>query len=74
MSLQSFTKVSQNTQNETVSSELRMLASILKDALVTLKGIARDLNISLDDLTPEQIDQYITECFTNARLRDTSDE
>ena len=51
-----------------------MLAPILKDALTVLKDIARDLNISLDDLTPEQLDQYIAKCFINARLRDTSDE
>ena len=51
-----------------------MLASILKDALVTLKGIARDLNISLDDLTPELLDKYVADCFTNARLQDISDE
>ena len=51
-----------------------MLASILQDALAVLKDIAKDLNISLDDLTPEQLDQYIAECFTNARLRDTSEE
>ncbi|MEO0432912.1 MAG: hypothetical protein AAF151_14590 [Cyanobacteria bacterium J06656_5] len=51
-----------------------MLAPILKDALAVLKDIASDLGIKLDDLTPEQLDQYITKCFTNARLRDTSDE
>ena len=51
-----------------------MLAPILKDALAVLKDIASDLGIKLDDLTPELLDTYITECFTLARLRDTSDE
>lgn len=45
-----------------------MLAPILKDALTVLKDIANDLGIKLDDLTPEQLDQYVAECFTNGHL------
>lgn len=51
-----------------------MFAPILKDALSALKDIASDLGIKLDDLTPELLDTYITDCFTNARLPNTSDE
>ena len=46
-----------------------MLVPILTDALTVLKDIASDLGIKLDELTPELLEEYIPDCFTNGRFR-----
>ena len=50
-----------------------MIASLLADALATLKQVAEELNTSVDKLTPAQLEKHYQDCFnshlTNERLQ-----
>ena len=49
-----------------------MIATLLADALATLKQVAQELNTSVDSLTPAQLEKHYQDCFhsrlTNERL------
>ena len=45
-----------------------MIAKLLSEALVTLKTVAAEIEVPLDELTPEQLEKHQRKSFSNGCL------